>query len=57
MYSLVSRPFHRPVFDRLQYAKTASDQKLDGGKAWEQGYSNIIISYDDRQKILQFNSS
>ena len=31
--SLVPRPSHRPVFDHLQYAK------LDGGKAWEQGYS------------------
>ena len=33
--SFAPRPSHRPVFDCLQYAKTASNQKLDGGKAWE----------------------
>ena len=46
--SLVPRPSHCPVFDHFQYAYCmqeiekmdsgkASDQKLDGGKAWEQG--------------------
>ena len=33
--SLIPRPSHRPVFDRLQFLHTASDQKLDGGKAWK----------------------
>ena len=32
--SLVSRPSHRPVFDRLQYAY-CKRSKLDGGKAWK----------------------
>ena len=34
--SLIPWPSYCPIFDCLQYA---SDQKLDGGKAWEQGYS------------------
>ena len=40
--SPVPGPSPAPVFDCLQYAKTfshtASDQKLEPGKAWEQGY-------------------
>ena len=35
--SLVPRPSPAPVFDRLQYAKTESAQKLEPGKAWERG--------------------
>ena len=39
--SLVLQSSHSAVFDRLQYiprhtASTASDQKLDGGKAWNE---------------------
>ena len=34
------RPSHHPVFDRSQDA-TASNQKLDGGKAWERGYKYL----------------
>ena len=36
--SFIPRPSLPPVFDCLQYAKTkctASDQKLEVGKAWE----------------------
>ena len=33
--TLVPRPSHHTVFDRLQYVIT--DQKLDDGKAWEGG--------------------
>ena len=33
LVSLVPRPFLAPVFDCLQYAKTASDQKLEPRKA------------------------
>ena len=36
--SLVPRPSPAPVFDRLQY--TASDQKLEPGKAWERTASD-----------------
>ena len=38
--SLIPRPSHHPVFDRFQCPETIdrSDQKLNGGKAWEQGY-------------------
>ena len=30
VYSLIPRPYHRPVFDCLQCAKTASNQKQEG---------------------------
>ena len=33
--SFISKPSPPPAFDRLQYT---SDQKLEVGKAWEQGY-------------------
>ena len=42
MCSLVPRLSHCPVFDRLQL-HTASDQKLEGGKAWERGYTHCVI--------------
>ena len=35
----------RPNFDRLQFLHTASDQKLDSGKVWEQGYELNIFGY------------
>ena len=41
--SLVPRPSSPPVFDRLQYAKMASDQKLEPGKAWEGGYIFLLL--------------
>ena len=43
--SLVPRPSPAPVFDRLQH--TASDQKLEPGKAWE------LASFPGRSR-LQF---
>ena len=46
--SLVPRPSPAPVFDRLQH--TASDQKLEPGKAWERGYyiatyNNVAVNF------------
>ena len=38
--SLNPRPFPPPVFDHLQY--TASNQNMDGGKAWERGYTSYV---------------
>ena len=38
--SLIPRPSHRPVFDRLQYAK------LDGGKAWERGQVVVTMLWE-----------
>ena len=35
-----SRPSHHPVYDHLQYA-TASNQKLDSGKAWDEATSDL----------------
>ena len=43
-YSLVPRPFPPPVFDRILYAKTEGDQKLEAGTAWERGYRGYIYS-------------
>ena len=37
--SLDPRPSHCPLFDRLQYCSTASNQRVNGGKAWERGYT------------------
>ena len=39
--SLVRRPSHHPVIDRLQYAQ--SDHKLDGEKAWKRGFINVVF--------------
>ena len=36
---------NRPNFDHLQFLHTASDQKLDGGKAQERGYELSIFGY------------
>ena len=40
--SLVPRPSPAPVFDRLQYAKTASDQKLEPGKGAIRGLRDFF---------------
>ena len=48
--SLIPRPSPAPVFDCLQYAKTdtASNQKLEPGKAWKRGYPKprLINNHD-----------
>ena len=57
--SLVSRPFHRPVFDRLQYAKTAIAWSKTG---WWKGlgtrlqqYNYLIIVRTGKQFKLTFS--
>ena len=43
--SLIPRLSHHLAFDRLQFLHTTSDQKLDNGKAWEQGYTERFWVY------------
>ena len=52
-YSLVPRPSH---CNSLQYVlHTASDQTLDGGKAWEQdSAANLLASLNDNDCIHSY---
>ena len=40
--SLVPRPSTPPAFDRFQYAKTGSDQKLEVWKAWARSTVSVL---------------
>ena len=48
--SLIPRPFPPPVFDRILYAETVCDQKLEAGTAWERRYGHVI--YIGRARVL-----
>ena len=47
-----SKAFTSPAFDSLQHVRTTSNQKLEPGKVWEQGWSCLHWSVMQKRQNL-----